>query len=373
MPTIRVRHDVSYTCISNAAIQDKRLSFKARGLHHLLLSYPDGWEINTDHLIKESDRDGRDAINSALKELKDHRYLVRRCFHNPDTGRFDWVSELYELPLPEDEPGTDSTVYGFSVDGSPVNGSPVDGSTVSGKPVDILSTDRSSTKGSSTDRSKLRDRSADRAFDRALDEGRFLGEEQIETPVTSAYRNDSPCPKSEPLPKTRSSSRARASKKIDCDAVYRSLTMPEQFAGAWSWYCKKLNSIPPDPRTGRRPGPGSKVLAALAWKEEIEAKGQYRLFRIGCWKFDFSQPGVPHFCRFVAGTKDDSHPSPYWKDAIDESEALSLAGSTEFDEPPPEVVEEEARRVASVEAERALELSFQESQSAYWSYVNSRI
>ena len=76
--TIRVQHSKNYTVIANAAIRDTRLSFKARGLHHLLLSYPDGWQINTEHLSGQSDKDGKTSVLSALKELEQLGYLIRK-------------------------------------------------------------------------------------------------------------------------------------------------------------------------------------------------------------------------------------------------------------------------------------------------------
>jgi hypothetical protein len=84
--------------ISNLAIRDKRLSFRARGLHHLLLSYPDGWKVKVDHLKSESDKEGKDAIASALKELELLGYLVRTQIR--DKGRImGYESVIRELPI----------------------------------------------------------------------------------------------------------------------------------------------------------------------------------------------------------------------------------------------------------------------------------
>jgi hypothetical protein len=100
--TIRVNHQKNYTCITNSAIRDKRLSLKARGLHHLLLSYPDGWQVKIEHLVNESDKDGRTAIASGLRELEDCGYLVRRQTRDPKTGRLgEWETVISEYPLPE--------------------------------------------------------------------------------------------------------------------------------------------------------------------------------------------------------------------------------------------------------------------------------
>lgn len=76
--TIRIQHNRNYTVISNDCIRDSRLSFKARGLLVLLLSYPDGWKVNTEHLSTQSEKDGKSAVSSALKELEEIGYLERK-------------------------------------------------------------------------------------------------------------------------------------------------------------------------------------------------------------------------------------------------------------------------------------------------------
>jgi hypothetical protein len=75
--TIRVQHSKNYTVIANAAIRDSRLSFKARGLHHLLLSYPDGWKVSIEHLSTQSEMDGETAVRTGLQELERLGYLTR--------------------------------------------------------------------------------------------------------------------------------------------------------------------------------------------------------------------------------------------------------------------------------------------------------
>ena len=98
--TIRIHHSKDYTVIANAAIRDTRLSFKARGLHHLLLSYPDGWEINTEHLSDQSESDGKTSVCSALKELEKFGYLTREQARV--NGRMaGWKSVIREIPSSE--------------------------------------------------------------------------------------------------------------------------------------------------------------------------------------------------------------------------------------------------------------------------------
>lgn len=144
MTTLRIKHSKNYTCIANQAIRDNRLSFKARGLHHLLLSYPDNWTINTAQLTAESDRDGREAIASALKELETFGYFERKKLRGQD-GRITWETFVYELPF------DGKTINGKPVNGSTTDGKSINGKSVDGKPPHIISTDLLSTDLLSTD------------------------------------------------------------------------------------------------------------------------------------------------------------------------------------------------------------------------------
>lgn len=138
MPILRVRHEKNYTCISNTAIRDKRLSFRARGLHHLLLSYPDGWQVNSNQLTHETEHEGRDAIRKSLSELEQFGYLKREKIQDSKTGRYRTESVVYELPI-----------GGFSgcatEDGLPGIGAPVVGNPVVGVSGSILNTDQAMT------------------------------------------------------------------------------------------------------------------------------------------------------------------------------------------------------------------------------------
>ncbi len=100
MSIIRVKHSSNFTIIDNAVIRDSRLSLRARGLHHLLLSFPHDWEISIEWLLTQCS-EGRNAIYAALAELEEAGYL-RRYFER-DRGRFAKIEyEIYEHPLPID-------------------------------------------------------------------------------------------------------------------------------------------------------------------------------------------------------------------------------------------------------------------------------
>lgn len=103
MGTIRVEHSGNYTTISNQAIRDTRLSFKARGIHHVLLSYPNGWRVNIEHLASQSERDGRDSVASGLRELKEYGYLIKRPKQDEKGWLMGWEDTILEIPEAENQ------------------------------------------------------------------------------------------------------------------------------------------------------------------------------------------------------------------------------------------------------------------------------
>jgi len=99
---IRVeKRTTPYVVIDKTALEDPRLSFRAKGIHAYLLSRPDNWAPNRDQLAKVS-REGRDAVVAALSELETFGYFKRerKAVH----GRFVWFGTVYEVsqvPLPD--------------------------------------------------------------------------------------------------------------------------------------------------------------------------------------------------------------------------------------------------------------------------------
>lgn len=95
----RSEHDDEnpYQMINRKTLEDKQLSFKARGLLSYMLTRPQGWEFNITHLVTQSDKDGRDAIRSALSELVEHGYAKRVA--ERQQGKFTKISlVIYEPP-----------------------------------------------------------------------------------------------------------------------------------------------------------------------------------------------------------------------------------------------------------------------------------
>jgi hypothetical protein len=115
---IRIRkRENPYVQIDKTILNDKRISFRAKGLHAYLLSKPDSWVVHISQLEKESPREGRDAIASALKELEIAEYITRHKIRNDRGQLIGWETEVFETPYlassldtSESTPRTDNPV-----------------------------------------------------------------------------------------------------------------------------------------------------------------------------------------------------------------------------------------------------------------------
>lgn len=97
MKTIhRAKKSGSYVQIDNCSIRDTRLSWKAKGLLAYLLSLPDDWRINGEHLATQGP-DGISSVRSGLKELENAGYLHRKRIRTAE-GKFRWDISLLETP-----------------------------------------------------------------------------------------------------------------------------------------------------------------------------------------------------------------------------------------------------------------------------------
>ncbi len=67
---VRRRKERPYVVLETATLRMKHISFKARGLWAICMSYPDDWEFRLHHLESMSERDGEVSVRSALEELK---------------------------------------------------------------------------------------------------------------------------------------------------------------------------------------------------------------------------------------------------------------------------------------------------------------
>jgi len=101
------KRDNPFVQIDKRPLEDERLSWKAKGLLAHLLCKPDTWEISVADLVSRS-KDGREAVQSALRELKQLGYATLESKRG-EGGRLlgkTWV--IYELPT-DGKPGFRST------------------------------------------------------------------------------------------------------------------------------------------------------------------------------------------------------------------------------------------------------------------------
>lgn len=98
MAVIRVEKTQNYTVMSNHHLRNKELSLKAKGLISLMLSLPPDWDYSINGLVSIC-KESHTSIRSALKEMEQQRYLVRRRT-NSEKGYFVYEYTLYEVPLP---------------------------------------------------------------------------------------------------------------------------------------------------------------------------------------------------------------------------------------------------------------------------------
>lgn len=110
----RINKTKNYTVMSNYHLQDKNLSFKAKGLLSCMLSLPDDWNYSVRGLASIS-KEGIKAINSMLKELEENYYLKRER-KQENNGRFYYEYNIYETPY---------TQKGITDKGSTLNGTQI--------------------------------------------------------------------------------------------------------------------------------------------------------------------------------------------------------------------------------------------------------
>ncbi|MEU7092587.1 hypothetical protein [Kitasatospora aureofaciens] len=92
----RTEHVRSFTVLPNGLLQDRRLTYTARGLLVDLLSRPDGWREDGRHMADTSPQ-GRGAIRKALKELTEAGYYRVEVIRMPD-GTVHSEAHVYDTP-----------------------------------------------------------------------------------------------------------------------------------------------------------------------------------------------------------------------------------------------------------------------------------
>lgn len=134
------RPEAHFTILRNDLLQDERLTYRALGVLASVLSRPDNWSASAASLSKPGDREGREAVRSALGELASFGYLKREKVKD-SRGRWVTVSVIYDQASDSifgGNPTGQSTIDGFPGVGSPGVGflGAKDQSTVTEEPKD---------------------------------------------------------------------------------------------------------------------------------------------------------------------------------------------------------------------------------------------
>lgn len=102
MATIRTEKNRNnpYVMINKTALDDEKLSWKAKGIWCYLMSKPDGWKCQVEDLKKHS-KDGTDSVKAGLRELREHGYMIKRPIKNDKNIIIEWEEILFEVPADE--------------------------------------------------------------------------------------------------------------------------------------------------------------------------------------------------------------------------------------------------------------------------------
>lgn len=107
-----------FTILSNAVLNDERLSFRARGILIWLLSKPADWRTRSEAIAAQSPKEGREAIRTAMRELEQLGYLVREKVQN-ERGQWSTIQTVYEVPVTDPQPEPEKPRRGPADNGDP--------------------------------------------------------------------------------------------------------------------------------------------------------------------------------------------------------------------------------------------------------------
>ena len=182
---IRSEKTKNYSVISNVILNDKRLSFAARGLAAFLLTKPDSWSINREYLASQGP-EGVTAVRTMLKELRAAGYITQERGLTV-SGRFQWVITLHEVVV-ENPPVQKVLVGNLPVDNAPVGKSTLVSTGVVSTGVvstGVVKTEEVISLANGNGNDEKRERTAEEAQKR-YEDARAKGEMSLETLVVDA-------------------------------------------------------------------------------------------------------------------------------------------------------------------------------------------
>jgi len=94
--------DQYYKTINLTSLLDKRISFKAKGLHNYLMTRPKGWKLYMDQLFEIS-TDGKDSTRSGIKELVNLKYLHLFDIRDDKKRIVEWRYVVCSIPTEKED------------------------------------------------------------------------------------------------------------------------------------------------------------------------------------------------------------------------------------------------------------------------------
>jgi hypothetical protein len=111
----------NFVILDKTCLNDKSLSWGAKGLHAYLMSLPDDWHVHVFDL-KDRAKNGRDAVRGLLSELEQAGYIQKSNVRDNLNGRFGKTEYLVlEIPEPKNLPITPDPENQSSVNLEPKN------------------------------------------------------------------------------------------------------------------------------------------------------------------------------------------------------------------------------------------------------------
>jgi hypothetical protein len=112
---IRTEKLKNYSMIDNSVLQDKRLSWKAKGIMCYILSLPVTWKIYVKEVLTHA-TDGKESFRNGMKELEEYGYIVKNSIRN-EQGRFLGYNyiviekpEIMDITTEAGKPNTDNPI-----------------------------------------------------------------------------------------------------------------------------------------------------------------------------------------------------------------------------------------------------------------------
>jgi predicted glycosyltransferase len=101
---MRIKRNKKYKTIRCDGVEDRRLTWAAKGLHTYLITRPEGWQVqHADLLRRSANKSG--VLRGCIALLKQHGYLVITRLRNAQ-GRFEgWEWTVFEKPQSTRERG----------------------------------------------------------------------------------------------------------------------------------------------------------------------------------------------------------------------------------------------------------------------------